>query len=78
MFRDRRRNIEERDREENAVDYHYRIREWLAHYLDGEDAPKWITEGKSFIEREKEKEDKKKAKELEKQKKAPSKPAPKP
>ena len=64
-------------KEENSVDYHYRILEWLAHYLDGEDAPKWITEGKSYIEREKEKEDKKKAKELEKQKKAPSKPAPK-
>lgn len=61
-------------REENSVDYHYRILEWLAHYLKGETAPKWITEGKSFLEREKEKEDKKKAKAKENEKKGAPKP----
>ena len=48
----------------NRVDYHYRIIEWFGHYLKGDDAPKWITEGTSFIERKKELE-----KELEKAKK---------
>lgn len=29
----------------NQVDYHRRILEWFAHYLKGEDAPAWITDG---------------------------------
>ena len=46
--------------EENMVDYHYRVREWMAHFLKGKSENQWITEGKSFLEREKEKEDLKK------------------
>jgi hypothetical protein len=41
------------------VDYHYRVREWFDTHVKGHAAPKWITEGKSFLERQKEKEDKK-------------------
>ena len=29
----------------NQVDYHRRILEWFGHYLKGEPAPKWITDG---------------------------------
>ena len=47
-------------KEENMVDYHYRVREWMAHFLKNETCKKWITEGKSFQEREKEKEELKK------------------
>ena len=46
-------------KEENMVDYHYRVREWFDTHVKGQEAPKWITEGKSFLERQKEKEDKK-------------------
>ena len=42
---------------ENQVDYHWRVREWFAHYLKGEPAPKWITEGRSLQEQQKEMED---------------------
>ncbi len=38
----------------NQVDYHWRVREWFGHYVKGEPAPKWITEGTSFLEREEE------------------------
>jgi dipeptidyl aminopeptidase/acylaminoacyl peptidase len=38
----------------NQVDYHYRIVEWFAHYLKGEPAAKWITDGMPWIERQKE------------------------
>ena len=31
--------------EANQVDYHRRILEWFGHYLKGETAPRWITEG---------------------------------
>jgi dipeptidyl aminopeptidase/acylaminoacyl peptidase len=31
--------------EANQVDYHRRILEWFGHYLKGEPAPDWITEG---------------------------------
>ena len=31
--------------EKNQLDYHRRIVQWFAHYLKGEPAPKWITEG---------------------------------
>ncbi|MCH2064673.1 MAG: prolyl oligopeptidase family serine peptidase [Roseibacillus sp.] len=47
-------------KEENMVDYHYRVREWMAHFLKDETGRKWITEGKSFLAREKEKEELKK------------------
>ncbi|MFC1544262.1 prolyl oligopeptidase family serine peptidase [Gemmatimonadota bacterium] len=40
--------------EPNQLDYHRRINEWFDHYLKGEEAPKWILEGVSFLEREKE------------------------
>ncbi len=29
----------------NQIDYHRRILEWFAHYLKGDPAPKWITDG---------------------------------
>jgi len=45
-------------RPENQVDYHYRILEWLAHYLKDKKAPKWITEGQSYLERKEELEEK--------------------
>jgi dipeptidyl aminopeptidase/acylaminoacyl peptidase len=38
----------------NQVDYHRRIRQWFGHFLKGEPAPSWITEGQSLIDREKE------------------------
>jgi dienelactone hydrolase len=41
----------------NQVDYHYRIIEWFGHYLKGEEAPKWITEGVSYLEAQKEREE---------------------
>jgi hypothetical protein len=28
------------------------VREWFGHYLKGEPAPKWITEGQTAIERD--------------------------
>lgn len=36
----------------NQVDYHYRVREWFDHHLKGNDAPSWIVEGETFLERE--------------------------
>lgn len=36
----------------NQVDYHYRVREWFDHHLKGKEAPSWIVEGESFLERE--------------------------
>jgi dipeptidyl aminopeptidase/acylaminoacyl peptidase len=39
-------------KEPNQVDYHRRILEWFGHYLKGEDAPGWITEGVPFLEKE--------------------------
>ncbi len=41
-------------KKENQVDYHYRILEWFGHYLKGDPAPEWITEGQTFLERQKE------------------------
>ena len=38
----------------NQIDYHRRINEWFDHYLKGAPAPKWITEGMKFLDREKE------------------------
>lgn len=36
----------------NQVDYHHRQLEWFGHYLKGEPAPAWITDGVSWIEQE--------------------------
>ena len=45
----------------NQVDYHHRVLEWFGHYLKGDPAPKWITHGQSFLDRQKEIEEFKKA-----------------
>ena len=57
-------------KEENMVDYHYRVLEWFGHYLKEKEAPKWITEGKSYLDRKEELEKKK-----EKDKQSAAKPA---
>ncbi|MDA0766440.1 MAG: prolyl oligopeptidase family serine peptidase [Verrucomicrobia bacterium] len=49
-------------KEENMVDYHYRILEWFGHYLQKDEPKKWITDGTSYLERQKELEDKKEKK----------------
>ncbi len=36
---------------ENAIDYERRILQWFAHYLKGEAAPTWITEGQTWLQR---------------------------
>lgn len=36
---------------ENQVDYHRRILQWFGHWLKGEPAAKWITEGTTWLER---------------------------
>lgn len=41
-------------KEENMVDYHYRVLEWFGHYLKKHEAQKWITEGKSYLDRKEE------------------------
>jgi dipeptidyl aminopeptidase/acylaminoacyl peptidase len=38
-------------KKENQIDYHRRINEWFAHYLKGEPAPKWMTDGVTWLER---------------------------
>jgi len=38
----------------NQVDYHHRIQEWFDHYLKGDPAAKWITDGQSVLDRERE------------------------
>ncbi|MCH7782859.1 S9 family peptidase [candidate division KSB1 bacterium] len=37
----------------NQIDYHHRILEWFGHYLNGEPAPKWISEGLSYVDQQK-------------------------
>lgn len=39
-------------KESNQVDYHRRILKWFGHFLKGEEAPDWIVEGESWVERE--------------------------
>jgi dipeptidyl aminopeptidase/acylaminoacyl peptidase len=56
----------------NQVDYHWRVREWFDHYVKGEPAPRWMTEGTSFLERERAIKAKKR-----RDKKSKDKPAPK-
>ena len=46
----------------NQLDYHRRIIDWFGHYLQGTEAPKWITDGVTHLEREKEVERAKKGK----------------
>jgi dipeptidyl aminopeptidase/acylaminoacyl peptidase len=36
----------------NQMDYHRRTLEWFNHYLKGEPAPAWITEGVSYVEQQ--------------------------
>ncbi len=36
----------------NQIDYHHRQLEWFNYYLKGEEPPRWITEGVSWIEQE--------------------------
>jgi dienelactone hydrolase len=36
----------------DQLDFHQRVIEWLGHYLKDEPAPKWITEGVSYLERQ--------------------------
>jgi dipeptidyl aminopeptidase/acylaminoacyl peptidase len=38
-------------KKENQVDYHRRINQWFGHWLKGEPAPKWMTEGMTWAER---------------------------
>jgi len=42
-------------RRPNQLDYHRRIQAWFGHYLKGEPAEKWITEGRTFLAKEAEK-----------------------
>jgi len=37
-------------KKENQLDYHGRIMEWFGHYLKGEPAAEWITEGVPYLE----------------------------
>jgi dienelactone hydrolase len=37
---------------QNQIDYHHRIFEWFDHQLKGAPAPRWITDGERYIERE--------------------------
>ncbi len=39
-------------RPESQADYHHRQLEWFAHYLKGEAAPNWITNGETYLERQ--------------------------
>ena len=36
---------------ENAIDYRNRILQWFGHYLKGDPAPAWITNGQTWLER---------------------------
>jgi len=38
----------------NQIDYHRRVLQWFGHYLKGEPAPAWITDGQTVLERERE------------------------
>ena len=40
-------------KKENAIDYERRILQWFAHYLKGEPAAKWITDGQTWVDRKK-------------------------
>ena len=51
---------------QHQVDYHHRIFEWFDHYLTGAEAPRWITHGERYLERERDLQ----------QRKTPAKPVP--
>ncbi|HEY6357974.1 MAG TPA: prolyl oligopeptidase family serine peptidase, partial [Vicinamibacterales bacterium] len=36
----------------NQIDYQQRILAWFGHYLKGDDAPRWITSGETYLERQ--------------------------
>ncbi|MDX1675332.1 MAG: prolyl oligopeptidase family serine peptidase, partial [Longimicrobiales bacterium] len=36
----------------NEIDYHRRILEWFGHYLKGDPAPAWITEGVRYLDQQ--------------------------
>jgi dipeptidyl aminopeptidase/acylaminoacyl peptidase len=38
-------------KKENQIDYHRRINQWFGHWLKGEPAPRWMTEGVTWLER---------------------------
>ncbi len=38
-------------KKENQIDYHRRINQWFGHWLKGEPAPKWMTDGMTWLER---------------------------
>jgi dipeptidyl aminopeptidase/acylaminoacyl peptidase len=38
-------------KKENQIDYHRRINQWFGHWLKGEPAPKWMTDGTTWLER---------------------------
>jgi len=38
-------------KKENQIDYHRRINQWFGHWLKGEPAPAWMTEGMTWAER---------------------------
>lgn len=40
--------------EPNQLDYHRRIIQWFGHYVKGDEAPAWITDGVTLLDREKE------------------------
>ena len=39
-------------KKQNQIDYHRRILEWFDHYLKGDAAQPWITEGVSYVDRD--------------------------
>jgi dipeptidyl aminopeptidase/acylaminoacyl peptidase len=41
-------------RRANQLDYHRRIQQWFGHYLKGEPAPEWITQGVNHVARQRE------------------------
>jgi dipeptidyl aminopeptidase/acylaminoacyl peptidase len=41
-------------READQIDYHRRILEWFGHYLKGETAPAWMTDGVDWLQRKRE------------------------
>ena len=41
-------------RRPNQLDYQRRILQWFGHYLKGEPAPSWISEGVTFLDHEQE------------------------
>jgi dipeptidyl aminopeptidase/acylaminoacyl peptidase len=38
-------------KKENQIDYHRRINQWFGHWLKGEPAPAWMTNGTTWLER---------------------------